>query len=177
MRYATAVWVLILLTLFAPVAASGADGAPLHVVAANNNRTPAGILKDGALNVRLELRQARWYAEAQDGVYEDVYAFGEEGHAPQISGPLLRVPQGTRIHASIHNLLPLSASIYGLHSHPTDRDEAIQVPANCARCSSTPAIRARTCIGRPPPALALTIRRNAAARKPCSAALLSSILR
>jgi FtsP/CotA-like multicopper oxidase with cupredoxin domain len=133
MRYATAFWVLLLLIILTPLPSSGVERAPLPVVAANNNRTPAGILKDGVLNVRLELRQARWYAEAEDGVYENVYAFAEQGHAPQIPGPLLRIPEGTRVHASIHNLLPVGAKIYGLHAHPADQDDPIQVPADDSR--------------------------------------------
>lgn len=111
----------------------GAEQSQLPVIVANDNRTPAGNLKDGILNLRLELRPARWYAEAPDGVYEDVYAFAEQGHSPQSPGPLLRVPQGTRVHASIHNVLPLAAKVYGLHSHPADRDEFIQVNAGETR--------------------------------------------
>src|SRR5215472_9842329 len=118
MRYDSVFWTLLLVsTLFTPLL-SGAEQSPLPVVVANDNRTPAGGLKDGVLHLRLELRQARWYAEGADGVYEDVYAFAEEGHPPQSSGPLLRVPQGTRIHASLRNLLPSAAKVYGLHSHP-----------------------------------------------------------
>src|SRR5215472_12010783 len=94
MRYDSVFWTLLLVsTLFTPLL-SGAEQSPLPVVVANDNRTPAGGLKDGVLHLRLELRQARWYAEGADGVYEDVYAFAEEGHPPQSSGPLLRVPQG-----------------------------------------------------------------------------------
>jgi FtsP/CotA-like multicopper oxidase with cupredoxin domain len=129
----SALWTLLLIaTLFSPPS-SAAEPSPLPVVVANDNRTPAGNLKDGTLNLRLELRQARWYAEGMDGVYEDIYAFAEEGHPPQSSGPLLRVPQGTRIHASLHNLLPLAAKVYGLHSHPGDPDRAIQLAAGETR--------------------------------------------
>jgi FtsP/CotA-like multicopper oxidase with cupredoxin domain len=133
MCYGTAIWSLLFaLLLFTPLS-SAVEQAPLPVVVANDNRTPAGNLKDGILNLRLELRQARWYAEAADGVYEDLYAFAEEGHPPQSSGPLLRVPQGTRIHASLRNLLPLAAKVYGLHSYPGDPHEVIQLAAGETR--------------------------------------------
>src|SRR5713101_8075563 len=112
MRYGAAFGTLLLTTvLFTPLP-SAAEQSPLPVIVANDNRTPAGNLKNGILNLHLELRPARWYPEAADGVYEDVYGFGEEGHPPQSSGPLLRVPQGTHIHASLHNLLPVAAKVY-----------------------------------------------------------------
>ena len=133
MSYTSVFWTLLLApALFTPLS-SAAEQSPLPVIAANDNRTPAGTLRDGVLNLRLELRQARWYAEEGDGVYEDVYAFAEEGHPPQSSGPLLRVPQGTHVHASLHNLLPLAAKVYGLHSHPGDPDQAITLAAGETR--------------------------------------------
>src|SRR5216684_7127607 len=133
MRYGTAFWTSLLSpALFIPLP-SAAEQSPLPVIVANDNRTPAGTLKNGILNLRLELRQARWYAEAPDGVYEDGYAFAEQEHPPQSPGPLLRVPQGSRVHASIHNLLPSAAKIYGLHSHPGDPGELVQVNAGETR--------------------------------------------
>src|SRR5260370_5561253 len=129
MRYGTAFWTSLLSpALFIPLP-SAAEQSRLPVIVANDNRTSAGTLKDGILNLRLELRQARWYAEAPDGVYEDGYAFAEQGHPPQSPGPLLRVPQGSRVHASIHNLLPSAAKIYGLHSHLWDPGEFVQANA------------------------------------------------
>ena len=119
--------------LLMPVLSSAGQQPPLPVISANDNRTPAGTLRDGILNLRLELRQARWYAEAADGVYKDGYAFAEQGHPPQSPGPLLRVPQGTRVHASIHNLLPSAAKIYGLHFHPHDADDFAEVNAEETR--------------------------------------------
>jgi FtsP/CotA-like multicopper oxidase with cupredoxin domain len=104
-----------------------AEAPQLPLVVANENRIPAGDLKNGALNLRLELREARWYAESADGVYKDIYAFGEEGRPPLSSGPLIRVPQGTRVHIALHNLLPMAAKVYGLHSYPGNPDEFIQL--------------------------------------------------
>lgn len=87
------------------------------MVVANDNRSPAGQLHDGVLDLRLELRTGRWYPENEGGPYRDIYAFAEVGHTPQNSGPLIRVTQGTRIHVALHNALPLAASVYCLHSH------------------------------------------------------------
>ena len=41
--------------------------AELPVVEANDNRKPAGVLKDGVLTVNLVVAMARWYPEASDG--------------------------------------------------------------------------------------------------------------
>jgi hypothetical protein len=67
-----------------------AEDLSLPLVAANDNRTPAGQSTNGVLNLQLELREARWYPEDENDGYRDVYAFAEQGHAPQSSGPLIR---------------------------------------------------------------------------------------
>ena len=58
-----------------------------------------------------------------------VYAFGEEGQPPQVPGPLIRVPQGTEIHVTLHNLLPAAAVVHGMHQHPGEASDVVQVPA------------------------------------------------
>jgi manganese oxidase len=116
---------IILLALCAAASSNAADDSSLPVVLANDNRTPAGQLKNGVLNLHLELRAGRWYPEEQGRAYRDVYTFAEEGQAPQSSGPLIRVPQGTQIHATLRNSLPTAAKIYGLHRHPGDPKDAL----------------------------------------------------
>jgi hypothetical protein len=69
--------------------------------------------------------RGRWYPEDETGQYRDVYAFAEQGHAPQSSGPLIRVLAGTQIRVSIHNSLPVAAKIFGLHRHPGDAKDAL----------------------------------------------------
>jgi manganese oxidase len=103
------------------------DSSSLPRVSANDNRSPAGQLNNGVLDLKMVLREASWYPEEEDGLHRDVYAFAEEGRAPQNSGPLLRVPQGTQIHLSLRNALPLAAKIYGLHQHPGDPKDAIKL--------------------------------------------------
>ena len=125
MRHWTTLGTALLLLLQPITFARSAESPALPTVAANDNRTPAGQLKNGILRLQVELRQGRWYPEDEGGGYRDVYAFAEEGHAPQSSGPLVRVLQDTQIHASIHNALPLAAKIYGLHRHPGDVKDAL----------------------------------------------------
>lgn len=98
------------------------------------NRTPAGKLRDGVLTIRLELRTGRWYPEAEGGPSIDVQAFGEVGRPLQIPGPLIRVPRGTEIRASIRNMLSDSTlTLYGLHARPGSAGDTIQVAPGATR--------------------------------------------
>jgi FtsP/CotA-like multicopper oxidase with cupredoxin domain len=112
--------------LFAPYAFP-ADQPPFPVAAANDNRIPAGHLQNGVLELKLELRASRWYPESETDPSVEAYAFAESGGAPQISGPLIRVPQGTQIHVSVHNTLAEAAKLYGLNSHPSHTSDALSV--------------------------------------------------
>jgi manganese oxidase len=75
-------------------------------VRVNDNRTPAGVLRDGELSVRLDARRVDWRPDGEDRPGVDVFAFGEEGGAASIPGPLIRVPEGTRIRVSVRNAIP-----------------------------------------------------------------------
>src|ERR1700730_12628431 len=118
---------LLLLVLCPAALAQPTENPALPHVVANDNRMSGGQLKNGVLDLRLELRAGVWYPEDESGGHRDVYAFAEEGHAPQSSGPLIRVPQETQIHAAIRNGLPMAAKIYGLHRHPGDAKDALGV--------------------------------------------------
>ncbi len=100
---------------------------------ANQNRTPAGTLQGGVLNVQLEIRNGAWHPEAEDGPQLFVQAFGEPGHPAQIPGPLLRVPQGTTVHVTVTNQLKAPAKVYGLQTRPGDAKDELQVPAGESR--------------------------------------------
>jgi manganese oxidase len=113
--------------------AQPADIHSLPNVVANDNRIPAGQLKNGVLQLQLELRQGRWSPDDGEGKYRDAYSFSEAGRAPQSPGPLIRVAQGTEIHATISNVLPLAAKIYGLHRHPGDAKDALRLAAGETR--------------------------------------------
>jgi FtsP/CotA-like multicopper oxidase with cupredoxin domain len=92
--------------------------ANLPHVAANDNRSPAGTLTNGTLEVKLEITSGLWHPEAEDGMPLRMEVFAEEGKAPVNPGPLIRVVAGTDIHVSIHNTLSHAAVIHGLHTRP-----------------------------------------------------------
>jgi FtsP/CotA-like multicopper oxidase with cupredoxin domain len=105
----------------------------LPQVVPNDNRVAAGELKNNILELHLELREVGWCPEEEGGGHRDVYVFAEAGHTAQNPGPLIRVPQGTEIHASIRNTLPLAAKVHGLHQHPGDANEALNIAAGETR--------------------------------------------
>jgi FtsP/CotA-like multicopper oxidase with cupredoxin domain len=84
----------------------------------NDNRVPAGTLTNGVLSVHLEARQAVWYPNEIGKVHLVVSAFAEEGHGPQIPGPLLRVPVGIEVSATIRNSLDHTIYVHGLGPRP-----------------------------------------------------------
>ncbi len=98
------------------------------VIQANSNRIPGGKLENGILTLHLELRQGDWCPEADTSPSMKLYAFGEEGKALQVPGPLIRVAEGTEIHVTLHNLLPATAVVHGLHQHPGDAKAVVEVP-------------------------------------------------
>src|SRR4051812_47670093 len=102
--------------------ASAAPPAPPVVTAvANDNRTPAGMLKDGVLTLHLVALVARWQPEGQgpNDPVRVVQTFAEEGKAPQIPGPLVRVPEGTEIRMTVRTTLPgAPLRLYGAMPRP-----------------------------------------------------------
>ena len=89
--------------------ASAAGSAASGRAAANDNRRPAGSLRDGVLTIRLEAREAEWHPDRDADPGIRVHAFAEEGKQPLVPGPLIRVPEGTEIRAFVHNALSRGA--------------------------------------------------------------------
>jgi FtsP/CotA-like multicopper oxidase with cupredoxin domain len=106
---------------------------PADQVLANHNRTPAGKLENGILNVQLEIRTGTWHPEAEDGPALYVQALGEREHPAEIPGPLLRMPEGTAVHATVTNKLKIKATVYGLNTRPADPSLGVEIPAGESR--------------------------------------------
>src|SRR5512135_281253 len=117
----------------APTAIGEARGA-LPAILANANRVPAGRLERGVLTVRLVARRGYWSPEESDGGGLDVEAFAEEGGPPLNPGPLIRVPEGTVIRASVRNALPAETLVvHGLDSRPGTDADTLQVAPGAVR--------------------------------------------
>ena len=103
-------------------------------ILANPNRAPAGRLRAGVLTLDLELRSGMFRPHGDDGPGVEVQAFGERGRALQIPGPLVRVPQGTVIHATIRNRLRDSTLVlHGFAARSGANADSIVVPPGATR--------------------------------------------
>ncbi len=99
--------------------ASGPSPRPLAPIVENDNRTAAGRIHGDTLEIHLQVGMATWRPEADSGPAIDVAAFAEEGHAPTVPGPLIRVPTGTVVHATVTNMLTDSSiTVHGLFTRP-----------------------------------------------------------
>ena len=110
-----------------------AQAPTVNEIVSNQNRNIAGILANGVLKVQLELRSGTWRPEANDGPQLFVQAFGEAERATQIPGPLLRMPEGTTVHANVTNKLTMKATVYGLNTRPGDATIGVEIPAGESR--------------------------------------------
>ena len=107
----------------APIADAGASAAvrnprAVERIAIDSVGRPAGTRRDAVLELRLEARVGRWFPEADDGPSVEVQAFGEAGRPLQIPGPLVRVPAGTEVRATVHNALDSTLVLTGLFDRP-----------------------------------------------------------
>jgi manganese oxidase len=102
-------------------------------VAANTNQHAAGSFLEGALTVELEIREGAFYPEDESGPSLQVFAFGERGKPLQIPGPMIRIPQDTRIQVTVHNLIARDVLIHGLHTRPGRNDDTVEVAAGATR--------------------------------------------
>jgi FtsP/CotA-like multicopper oxidase with cupredoxin domain len=116
-------------------AAAAPSAAPTATAVANDNRQPAGVLKDGVLTLHLVATTVRWQPEGQGATDPTriVQAFAEEGKAPQIPGPLVRVPEGTRIRMTVRNALPSTLKLYGAATRPCDPASFVEISQGASK--------------------------------------------
>ena len=82
-------------------------------IAPNDNRTSGGQLQNGTFRISLEARTGQWQPEGGEGKSLDVAAWAEAGKPMQNPGPLIRVPEGTEVRASLRNTLAKPLTVYG----------------------------------------------------------------
>jgi FtsP/CotA-like multicopper oxidase with cupredoxin domain len=99
--------------------------------AINDNRSRAGTLRNGVLSIDLDVREVEWHPDADDAPGIRVLAFAERGKRGSVPGPLIRVPEGTVIRASVRNTQQVGAvMVRGLSAHGASRrpaDDSLQV--------------------------------------------------
>jgi manganese oxidase len=77
--------------------------------------------------VRLEARQATWYPDDTAGVPLPVFAFAEAGQPAMIPGPMIRVPTGTTVRATIRNVLPVPLYLRGLQERASSSIDSVVI--------------------------------------------------
>src|SRR5260370_41720640 len=82
--------------------------------APNDNRTPAGTRVGDTPLIHLAGSPAAWHLLGDANSALRVAAFGEEGKAPTLPAPLIRVGGGTPIHAIVPNPLDGPLVVRGL---------------------------------------------------------------
>jgi len=120
-----------LLLLVTGVAADRGDA--VERIVTNDMRTPAGTLANGVLTLRLEVRDGAWYPDGPTGMMRPVAAFAEEGKAPQVPGPLVRVPVGTRVRITVRNGLDEPLHVFGLGQQRGLASDSFVVAPGAAR--------------------------------------------
>jgi FtsP/CotA-like multicopper oxidase with cupredoxin domain len=90
-------------------------------IVSNDNRIPAGTMKNGTLELELEVHWGDFFPETDEKPGLRLIAFSEKGKSPSIPGPLIRVVEGTLIRLTVHNTLKDSTlTVYGMQSRPSD---------------------------------------------------------
>ena len=123
------------------IALGSLTSAPAHSpgperIAPNDNRRAAGKLAHGVLTVALEARSGVWRPEGDSGRALDVAAFAEAGKALSTPGPVIRVPLGSEVHATIRNRLDRPLTVYGFGPDsviiPPDSSAAVRLKPSSA---------------------------------------------
>ena len=110
----------------APKPSSRAPAA--EAIAINDNRAAAGQLDGNALTIHLEAREGEWHPDGDKSQGITVRAFGESGKALSIPGPLIRVVEGTEIHAFVKNTIAGETLIvHGLSRRGATDTTSIQI--------------------------------------------------
>src|SRR5258707_4786836 len=102
--------------------------APDLTAAPNDNSTPAGRRVGDTLLIHLTVSPAAWHLLGDANSALRVAAFGEEGKAPSIPAPLIRVGVGTVIHAIIRNPLDDTLVVRGLSERGGVQDSLVVPP-------------------------------------------------
>jgi FtsP/CotA-like multicopper oxidase with cupredoxin domain len=108
-------------------------GAIVERVTPNDNRRPAGELRDSALVLRLEARVAMWHPHGDSAAGAPTPAFAEAGGPPRIPGPLIRVRAGTTVDVRVTNTLAETLVVHGLYARPAQAQGPLTIAPGEAR--------------------------------------------
>ena len=118
----------------------------LDSIAPNDSRVAVGTLERGVLTVALEARTGTWRPEGENGRVVETAAFAEEGKSLSTPGPLIRVPLGTQVRATIRNRLDKPLIVYGFGKTRGLSDSLI-VPVGASTPTTPPFLTAAIELG------------------------------
>ena len=119
--------------VFVAALLAGGVAPQLPAVVINDNRQPAGVLENGTLTLQLRASVGLWRPEASVGPALTIEAFGEGAAPLMVPAPLVRVPEGTEIFASIRNDLANAMRVFGLCERGVASCAPLDVPAGEVR--------------------------------------------
>ena len=100
----------------------------LPPIVINDNRRPAGVFENGTLTLRLRAGVGLWRPEGETGPAVRIEAFGEGESPLRVPAPLVRVPEGTHIAASVRNELASPMRVHGLCERGAGACAPVEVP-------------------------------------------------
>ena len=115
--------------LLALASAVFASSPPIEL---NDNAKSVGRLDGTVLTLKLVADMGTWHPDGPKGKALDVAAFGEEGGALSVPGPLIRAVEGTTVVVSLRNALSSELRVFGLCAR-TPSCEPVRVPAGSSR--------------------------------------------
>lgn len=139
-RFALVATVLTVAGLRYPVAAHGQSDPSrplkkdrLMAVLVNDNRRPAGSIENNRLRLELRAGVGLWRPEGERGPAVEIEAFGAGSGPLQVPAPLIRVPEGTEVLATIRNDLDVAMAVQGLCARDGTACAPVQVPPSSSR--------------------------------------------
>jgi FtsP/CotA-like multicopper oxidase with cupredoxin domain len=105
----------------------------LAAIEYNDNLRPSGTASAAELTIALEVVLGQWHVLGPDRPAGEILAFGEVGKTPSIPGPLLRVPLGTVVRASVTNRHDVTLVVRGLSSRRNPVMDSLVIPAGETR--------------------------------------------
>jgi manganese oxidase len=108
-----------------------AIGAP--VASVNQNLVAAGRRSHDTLALALDVVEAAYQPEGAEDPVVRVLALAERGKAPQVPGPLVRVPAGTIVRLSLRNRSDSALMFSGFRPALKAGDDTLQLAAGATR--------------------------------------------
>lgn len=86
----------------------------------HDNDRPAGRLVDGELRLAFSIVEGSWHINGEDRPGANILAFAGADGQPTLPGPLIRVPEGTRLAVTVTNTTDSILVLRGISEQPHD---------------------------------------------------------